>query len=124
VFIRRRGSGVARYLANEADLEKRLEQRGFEIVDPASQTTDEIVRRVRDAAIICGVEGSALVHGVLSMAADAALVVIQPPYRFSNIWKDYCDALNIKYAYIVVIGDEDSFFIPFEEIMRTIDLVS
>lgn len=121
VFIRRAG-GAARNLINEAEIEARLLREGFEIADPARQSVDEIAQCLQGAALVCSVEGSAFAHGLLSMADGGAILTIQPPWRFNNPWKDYTDALGMRYGYVVAEGGRTEFRLEPDDLMRSIDL--
>ncbi|HEY8430870.1 MAG TPA: glycosyltransferase 61 family protein [Sandaracinaceae bacterium] len=122
VFFRRRGAGVPRGLTNEPELEERLEREGFEIIDVTVDDADTIIRRTKDAAIVCGIEGSAPMHGMLAMAEGGALVMLMPPYRFSSCMKGHADAVGIQFGYLIGEGGRESFSISVDELMRTIDL--
>ena len=122
VFFRRRGAGVDRGLANEVAIEERLAREGFEIIDVTREDVDGIVRRARDASVVCGVEGSALTHGILCMRQGGAVVTIQPPYRFNLGQRDYCHALGMRFGYVVGEGTSTQFEVSEDELMRTLDL--
>ena len=100
VFIRR-GGGSPRRLTNEAELTAELEAQGFTIVDQEHLTAEQIAHACFDAELVVGVEGSHLAHAVLQMKPGATLLVIQPPDRFNNPFKDLCDALDMRYGYLV-----------------------
>lgn len=123
VFLRRRGGGAARVLANEDEIEQMLAKREFEIVDPANDPAETIMTRCRDASIVVGVEGSGLAHGLLGCASDAVFVVLQHPYRFNNVWKDFTDALGMRYAFLVGEGSREAFRINPDELCATLDLL-
>lgn len=123
VFITRRASGDLRLLANEAEIEDRLLKEGFEVVDPSRLSAPEIIRKICGATLICSVEGSGLAHGFLSMAPKGAILAIQPPYRFNNIWKDYADAMDMRYGFVVGEGSESTFSVSPDEILKTADLL-
>ncbi|SMO95058.1 glycosyltransferase family 61 protein [Paracoccus laeviglucosivorans] len=120
-FILRSG-GQARHLLNEAEIADRLAREGFEIVDPARDSVAQIATKLHGAAIIASVEGSAFAHGLLSMAEGSALVAIQPPFRFNNPWKDYTDALGMRYGYVIATGGQSEFRLDPDNLMRTLDL--
>lgn len=122
VFILRGGHG--RQLHNEPQIAELMSRQGFEIIDPTIQTVSEIVSRINRAAIVVSVEGSALAHGLLSMANDGAMVTIQPPRRFNNIWKDFTDTLGMRYGFILGEDHGDSFSVNCDDLLRTIALVS
>ncbi|MBM3606442.1 MAG: glycosyltransferase family 61 protein [Alphaproteobacteria bacterium] len=123
VFLRRRGAGAARVLANEEELERILERMGFDIVDPSSDSADLVIARCRDARVVVGVEGSGLAHGFLGCAPDATFVVLQHPYQFNNVWKDFTDALGMRYAFLVGEGSRECFRVDPDELKATLDLL-
>lgn len=125
VFLIRGETGSQpRLLRNEAAIAEGLAARGFEIVDPAKETADDIVRKLSGARIAIGVEGSSLGHALLTLADKGALLTIQPPYRFNNVWKDFTDLLEMRYGFVVANGDRDGFDVDLDDILRTIDLVA
>lgn len=123
VFLRRRGGGAARVLINEEEIERILATLGFEIIDPANDPAETIMIRCRDASIVVGVEGSGLAHGLLGCAPDAAFVVLQHPHRFNNVWKDFTDALGMRYAFLVGEGSREAFRVDPEELRATLELL-
>lgn len=122
VFFRRRGAGVPRGLVNEPAIEERLEREGFEIIDVTVDDADTIIRRTKGAAIVCGIEGSAAMHGMLAMAEGGVLCMLMPPHRFSSCMKGHSDALGIQFAYMIGHGDRERFTLSADELMRTLDL--
>ncbi|WP_236603796.1 glycosyltransferase 61 family protein [Sandaracinus amylolyticus] len=122
VFFRRRGAGLPRGLMNEAAIEERLAREGYEIIDVARADADEIIRRTRDASVVCGVEGSALMHGLLCMREGGALVSLQPPYRFTMALRDHADAMGMRYGFVVGIGTRTRFEIDEDEVLSTLEL--
>ncbi len=123
IYIRRRGGGAPRTLTNEIQLEERLRREGFEIVDPVNMSTREVITRTSNAALVCSVEGSAVAHGYLAAAPNAAILTIQPPYRFTNIWKDFCDASDFRYGFVVGEGKPGEFTVSVDDLLRTADLL-
>jgi hypothetical protein len=122
VYLRRGASGVHRPLANEVEIEARLARRGFAVVDPEATSAEELVRACAGAASVVAVEGSALAHGVLTVAPGGALVALQPPWRFNNVVKDYADCLGLRYAFTVGMRVEEGFRIDPDDLDRTLDL--
>lgn len=123
VFFRRRGSGVHRGFVNEQDIEETLAKQGFTIIDVTCESADSIIEKTKDAAIVMGVEGSALMHGILSMSPEGALICIQPPYRFNNVLKDHTDAIGLHYGFVVGEGTKDSFTVDERELLQTVDFI-
>lgn len=123
VMLRRGASGTSRVMTNENEVEKFLETRGFTIIDPTRMSAIEILRRALGAKIVIGNEGSQMNHGMLAMADHGAVFTLQPPYRFNNIFKEYTDCLDMKYAFVVGQKVEGGFKIKIEDLARTMDKV-
>ena len=122
VFFRRRGAGAPRGFVNEPAIEERLARDGFEIIDVTCESVDQIIARTRDAEVVVGVEGSALMHGLLSMSDGGAVVCIQPPYRFTGVLKDHADALGMTFGFVVGEGNDEAFEVSEADLLRTIEL--
>lgn len=124
VFLIRGTSGhQLRLLRNEDEIADNLASRGFEIVDPARETAYDIIRKLSGASIAIGVEGSALGHAFLTLADKGALLTIQPPYYFNNVWKDFTDLMGMRYGFVVAEGDREGFDLNLDDILRTVDLM-
>ncbi len=124
IFISRKATGERRLLENEAELGERLAREGFDVVDPVGLTVAEIVERMSGASLICSVEGSNMAHGILTMANRGAILTLQPPYRFNNLWKDFADALDMTYGFVVGEGGKTSFSIRPDDVVKTVDMLS
>jgi hypothetical protein len=123
VFLRRGHSGERRVLENEPEIEAALEGLGFAILDPDTASVEQILRGTLGAKIIVSVEGSQLAHGMFSMADDAAFLVLQPPDRFALQFKEFTDALGMRYAFIVGRGASGGFTVPLDDLRGTLDLL-
>jgi hypothetical protein len=123
VYLRRGTSGALRMLSNEDEIIGRLRQRGFTIADPEAMTAEALVRTCVGTPCIVSVEGSALAHGVLTVAAGGTLVALQPPWRFNNVFKDYADCLDLRYGFVVGKREGGSFRVDLGELERTLDLI-
>lgn len=123
VYMRRGTSGAMRYLENEAEIEERLRRRGFVVVDPAAATAGEVVEACVGASCVVGVEGSALSHGVMTVRDGGAIVTLQLPGTFNNIFKDYADCLRLGYGFVVGSRVAGGFRIEPDELERTLDLI-
>jgi hypothetical protein len=121
VMLMRGGSGRRRILVNEQSLAELLAARGFRVVDPMKSSVAEIVSACAAAPVVVGIEGSHMAHAVLAMAAGTAFVTIQPPYKFDNTCKPYCDALAVKYAFTVGTAADEGFQIEPDRVLRMID---
>lgn len=117
-------TGQKRVLLNEQQLAARLARRGFAIIDPEAMAAREIARLMLDARIVIGVEGSQLGHGLFPLAEGGAIVSLQPPDRFNNVFKDYADAMGLRYAFAVGTPGPGGFHINPGELDRLLDLLS
>ncbi len=118
VFIRRgtNAARASRSLINAPEIEQFLSSQGFRIVDPDRMSSFEIVEAIRGAKIVMGVEGSHLAHMIYTIADDGAMLVLQPPYRFNNVYKDYADCLGLRYGFAVGEESEGGFSISLDDI--------
>lgn len=124
VFLLRGKSGDARVLENERRIaEKMAGTYGFQVLDPTHATVEQIADVCGQAAIIVGVEGSHLVHGLAMMPPGAALFVIQPPDRTVAALKILTDRQEQRYAFVVAEGSQQKFRANWDEIKRTLDLL-
>jgi hypothetical protein len=123
VFIVRGATGMRRVLQNEMEIAERLrDRRGFTIVDPVKADVPAIVRACAGAEIVAGVEGSGLMHGILTLEAGGGLLVLQPPQRFSAIYKDLTDRDGQQFGFVVGHARGGDFWIDPQEVERTLDL--
>jgi capsular polysaccharide biosynthesis protein len=117
--LSRRG-GAARDLGNEAQIIERLAAEGFSIIDPMSMSAEAVARACFDAKLIIGVEGSHLSHAFIQLRAGAGMVLIQPPTRFDNPFKDLCDIRGIDYGFVVADAQANGFVQPINRLLETI----
>lgn len=123
VYMLRGTSGMLRRLVNEEALAQALAaKRGFTVLDPEKASADEIVAACSGARVVAGVEGSHLVHGLMSMPVGATLFVVQPPYRVTSALKMVADRSGQSYAFVVAEGGTDQFSVNPDDVMRTLDL--
>ncbi len=126
VYIRR-GSAVGargRNLRNGDEVEQFLRAQGFAVVDPDTMSAAEIARIANGARLIVGLEGSHLGHAIYPIADGGALLVLQPPMRFNNVYKDVADSLGLRYAFTVGEQAEDGFHIDLGRLGRLLDRVA
>ena len=122
-FILRGRSGVARILVNEDQVAQYLLSTGFKIIDPQRQSAGDMMALIRGARIVVGVEGSHLAHGLFSMAPEGTLLVLQPPYLFNNVHKDYTDCMDLKYAFMLGDACDGGFKISMDRLKKTLELI-
>lgn len=124
VMLLRGHTGIRRVLLNEDDVAEMARRRGYAVIDPAAVDAGELLRICVGARVVVGVEGSQLMNGIMWMAADGAVLTIQPPQRFTMVLKAYCDAVGIRFAFIV--GDargSDDFRVDPQALERMLDRV-
>lgn len=123
VFLIRGVHGDRRILTNEQEVAERLAvSRNLRIVDPMRSSVEEIIAACAGARVVVGVEGSHLVHGLLLMPPEAALVTIQPPYRAVSWLKMFTDRQEQVFAFVVGTGGQEEFSIDPDDVERTLDL--
>lgn len=124
IYLKRGNSGEKRLLENEQEIEALLAARGYEIVEPSSLSVDEIVRKTLGARVIVSVEGSHLSHVIFTIADDGAFVILQPPDRFSAVYKEFADCVGIKFAFVVGSKTNNGFEIDNGELNRIVDMLN
>ncbi len=119
IFLKRGAGGARRHLVNEPELAGRAEALGMRVLAADTTPVAELLTAFARAPFVLGVEGSGLAHAALSLPRSAHLVVLQPPRRFNNIFKDYADALGLGYSTTVADpGRGDGFRIEWERVER------
>lgn len=121
VMLLRKQTGVARILVNEEELAEKLAQRGFRSLCPTEHTVAEILDACMGARIVVGVEGSQMIHALLVIQDRGTLVTLQPPNRFNNILKTYCDGLGLQYAFAVGHQRGNGFLVKPTNVLRLLD---
>ncbi len=123
VYISRGLAGARRVLSNEAELEGILRQRGFTVIDPMKTSALEVARHSLDARLVVSIEGSQVSHAIFSMADDAALVLLQPPDRFGMQYKEFTDAMGMRFGFVVCDPVDDGFKVDIDELLRLLDSI-
>ncbi len=125
VFLVRGLAGERRVLDGELELAERLrERRGFLVIDPLAHDLETVLRACAGAAVVMGVEGSALMHGLAVLEPGAALVTLQPPDRFCSLYKHLTDRDGQRFAYVVGHPTREGFAVDPDSVERTLDLLS
>jgi hypothetical protein len=123
VFVRQGKSATPRGWLDPERTEERLARRGFAIVEPETMTVDELHKVINGAPVIVGLEGSSMSPSILTVRDGGAIVNLQSPFRFNNLYKDYTDALGLRYGFVVGTPQESSFTIDPDDVERTLDLL-
>ncbi len=121
VFIRRGSQGVSRALTNSAEIEQYLVRQGFVIVEPESLTPRKIAEVLTGARLVVGLEGSHMVHSLFTMAAGGTVCLLQPPFRFTNVLKNYTDCLGMSYAFLTGRAADCGFAVKMDELKRLLE---
>lgn len=124
VMLLRKRTGATRILVNEEEIAEVVVRQGGIALCPLEHDLDTILHHLYDARIVIGVEGSHTCHAFLVMRDKGSLITLQPPSRFNNILKPYCDALDLNYAFIVGEEDQDGFKIDPNRLLRMLDRVA
>lgn len=124
VFILRRNSGISRVMLNEIEIAEKLREKyRFKIVDVTQNTASEILAACAGAKVLIGIEGSHLFHGLMMLEPNSSVLVLQPPTRFSAVIKNTTDMEDVNYSFVVGIQKGENFYIDFEEVERTLELL-
>lgn len=123
VFIVRGGMGEQRLLHNEMELAEHLRDRwGFRILEPEKVDVPTIVATCAGARTVVGVEGSALIHGILVLPPGGSVMTLQPPNRFVSVYKHLTDRDHQHFGFVVGQREGTGFRIDPVEVERTLDL--
>lgn len=123
VYIKRGATGEPRVLENEPAIIELLADEGFDVIDPAAATAEEVARRSLDAGIVVGVEGSHLSHAIYSAADNGVFLVLQPPDRFAMAYKEFTDRVGMTFAFLVGDRSDRGFVVPPGDLRRMLDLL-
>jgi len=123
VYIKRGSTGEPRVLENEAEVTRYLSDNGFDIIDPAVSSAQEIAGRSLGARIVVGIEGSHLSHAIYSAADGCAFLILQPPDRFAMAYKEFTDRLEMIFAFLVGNRSQHGFTVPLDDLRRMLDLL-
>lgn len=124
VYLKRGATGEQRLVTNEAEVEAALAARGFDVVEPAKMTPEDISRRCLNTPIVVSVEGSQMGHAIYSIADNGAFLVLQPPDRLAMAFKEFTDRRNVTFAFTVGRPAQGGFRIDIDDLLRTLDLIS
>ncbi len=123
VFILRGTAGARRVLQNELALAERLrDRRGFRVIDPMVADVPTILRTCAGARVVCGVEGSGLMHGIMVQPPGSAVMTLQPPNRFFAGYKHQADRDGNFFGFVVGRQVGEDFTVDGDEVERTLDL--
>jgi hypothetical protein len=124
VFLVRGGSGEKRILDDELAVAEHFRtRRGFRVIEPMKATVPEIVAACAGARVVAGVEGSHWIHGILHLPPGGAVMTLQAPWRFCDLFKHLTDRDGQHFGFVVGTRvEEGGFRIDVDEVERTLDL--
>lgn len=75
--------------------------------------------------MVVGIEGSALIHGLMTLGEGGSVVTLQPPHRFVSVYKNLTDRDGQHFGFVVgePVGADGDFTVRAEELERTLDLL-
>jgi len=123
VYLMRGSGGTQRQILNEEEIINALTRRGVTVVKAETSNVSQLVSELLGARIIISVEGSQLSHALYTLHDNGAVLVIQPPDRFFNSHFDWARALGMQYSVVVGKKRDQGFFLPVDDLLRTIDLL-
>lgn len=123
VFFRRGSTGAARIIDNESELLSALERRGFETVDLATSSVQDIIQRFRGAQTVISVDGSHLNHLYLALPPGACLLTIIPADRFTMAQASYANGARLRYGFCVMERrGSDGYVVDIERLHALLDM--
>jgi hypothetical protein len=124
IYLMRGTGGKQRTLVNEEEIVNALMRRGVVIMQAETLSVPELIMELFGARIIISVEGSQLSHALFTLREEGGVLAIQPPDRFFNSHRDWVYALNMHYG--IVVGEQRKlgFYLPTDDLLRTIDLMN
>jgi len=123
VYLKRGSTGVARLVENEDEIIEMLVKNGFEVVDIASDSLEQIVASLMNAKIIVSVEGSHICHSWFSHESRSGVITLQPPDRFTSINKCWIDCMSALFGFVIGEKAEMGTRFSLTDISKTVDLM-
>lgn len=120
-YLARGPTGEARLIDNEIALQEHLARKGFIIVDPSKHSAREISERLLDVPVVIGIEGSHLSHAIYSLRDRGTLLVLQPPNRFAMPYKEFTDAMDMRFAFLVGTAAQSGARFDLDHLDRLLD---
>jgi Glycosyltransferase 61 len=126
IFLRRSRSPGSedRHIVNSDEVEERLVQEGFHVVDTGHITVDEMLKRCMGASIIVSVDGSHATPSFYFGGRGACLLFIYPPKRVSVLLPRLAQFYGMIGAMFIgepVSRSDSEFRVDPDELMREID---
>jgi len=111
-----------RAFLNEEEVAETLAREGYDIVEPARATVEEIADAIYGAEMVVTMEGSQINHAVYFADEHAGFLAITPPDRFNSTTKHRVELLGMRYGYLTGDPSGGGFTANIDDLRRTIDL--
>ena len=113
-----RGSSYSsgRGLINEAEVIEYLSSIGFLIIDPTQTSAIEILEKTINCSVVVGIEGSQLAYGFLALKEGGLMLTLQPPYHFQSAFRPRCDAVGVRWGFVVGVEQTGGFDIDVKDV--------
>jgi len=118
-----RGDGYnsGRGLVNEREVIDYFASKGFLIIDPTKMSATQILEKILDCSVVVGIEGSQLAYGFLALKKGGLMLTLQPPYHFQSAFRPRCDAVGVRWGFLVGVEVEGGFDIDIGDIGNLFD---
>jgi hypothetical protein len=123
IYLKRGNSGLRRSISNEEEIVDALVSRGFIVLDIESDHLDYILQTLMKAKIVVSMEGSHIAHCIHTCPESSALLVLQPPDRFTATHRSWSSCLGIGFGFVVGTIGKGEYHFSVREILLTIDLL-
>ena len=124
VYFRRGRTGMPRSIQNEDEIVRFLVNRGFVVLDVETDSLSHILSTLMRAKIVVTIGGSHAAHCIYTSPPNSGLIVLQPPDRFSAIYRDWAECVGFRFGYVVGTIKESEYYFPVRDIAATIDLMA
>lgn len=124
VYLKRGNTGAHRAVAGETSLCERLAQHGFEIIDLATTSFHDRIRRLSTAPVVVTISGSHVAHAHFALPLGAGLVTLNPSDAFTMVHRGYANAMGLRFGCVVAEPSPDGYVVSADDLLRTIDLVT
>jgi Glycosyltransferase 61 len=123
VYFRRGRTGVSRLIQNEDEIVQFLMKRGFIVLDVETDSLSHIIKTLFGAKVVITIGGSHAAHCIYACPADSGLIILQPPDRFSAIYRDWAECVGFRFGYLVGAIGAAGYHFSVRDIAATIDLM-
>ena len=124
IYLKRGGTGAPRLIQDEENLEGKLQNLGFDIIDLACTPIDEIHRRCVGAEIGLTIEGSHADHLHWLLKPGGTLWILNPSDHFNTSQFAVAQSMGNKTACTVIEPLENNkYHIDFNRLERALDLI-